>query len=312
MTTGFVYHPQFREHRTGIGHPECPQRLQWILKVLEESGVGDKVEQVEPEAVAEEWLTKVHTQAHVDRVRKACQLPESMLDMDTICGPESWDAALRAVGAMTLAADKIMAGEWQNAFCAVRPPGHHAETNTAMGFCLFNNAAIGARYLQQKHGLERVMIVDWDVHHGNGTQEIFHDDPSVFYFSTHQFPYYPGSGADTDTGKEAGAGFTRNVPLAAGSGDREYFEAYDLVLVPAAQEFKPEFIILSAGFDPHIDDPLSQMQVTDAGFERLSRSVLALAEDVCGGRLIAVLEGGYHLTALGRCAVKLIDVMAGG
>ncbi len=310
MATGFLYHPQFRKHLTGIGHPECPQRLQWVMKVLEESGVADLVEQVAPDPIDESWLGKVHTAEHIQRVKKACEKPESMLDMDTIAGPDSWDAALRALGSLATAGEKVMAGDWRNAFCAVRPPGHHAESTHPMGFCLFNNVAIGARYLQQKLGVEKVLIVDWDVHHGNGTQEIFYDDPSVFYFSVHQYPYYPGTGAETERGDGAGEGFTLNAPLPGGCGDEDYLQVFNQALIPAAREFDPDIILLSAGFDSHLDDPLSQMQVTDKGFEVMSRVIVDLAEEVCDGRLIGVLEGGYHLTALGRCAVRLVEVMA--
>jgi acetoin utilization deacetylase AcuC-like enzyme len=310
MATGFVYHPKFHEHFTGLGHPECHQRLQWIIRSLDASPVRDRVERVEPTKADERWLLEVHTAKHVDRVRRACAAPQgAMLDLDTVVSPASWDAAVLAVGAQLLAADQIMSGAWRNAFCAVRPPGHHAESDAAMGFCLFNNAAIGTRYLQRRHGVKRVLIIDWDVHHGNGTQEIFYSDPTVFYFSTHQFPYYPGTGAATERGEGPGLGYTLNVPLPGGAADEDYLKAFEEILVPAARQFQPEVIVVSAGFDPHADDPMAAIQLTDEGFQRLGKIVVGLADELCQGRLLATLEGGYHLTTLGRCVVQFLEVL---
>ena len=204
------------------------------------------------------------------------------------------------MGAVTQAVDRIIDDTLDAAFCAVRPPGHHALADRAMGFCLFNNVAIGARYAQQRHALSRILIVDWDVHHGNGTQAIFYDDPSVLYFSTHQYPFYPGTGARAETGRGAGAGFTINVPLPAGAGDAELIRAFQEELLPRALTFKPQLILISAGFDAHRDDPLAGLAVTEAGYAELTRIVRGIAEACCRGRIVSVLEGGYNLLALGR------------
>ncbi len=310
MTTGFVYHPQFQQHDTGPGHPESPARLQAILDALERAPVNERLARHEPGMAAEKWLLEVHTAAHIERVREGCAEIFGMLDPDTSVCAESWEAALRAVGALLEAADRIVAGEWRNAFCAVRPPGHHAESDRAMGFCLFNNVAVAARYLQKQHDIKRVLIVDWDVHHGNGTQEIFDDDPTVFYFSLHQYPYYPGTGAASETGKNAGKGYTLNAPMPAGSSDEDYFAAVEKMLLPAAKEFKPEFILVSAGFDGHADDPLAAIRLSDAAYARLGKTIMELAAELCGGRLLVTLEGGYNLDVLGRCTVQLLEIMA--
>jgi acetoin utilization deacetylase AcuC-like enzyme len=209
--------------------------------------------------------------------------------------------AVAAVGGVLAAVDAVMAGEVRNAFCAVRPPGHHATRDRAMGFCLLNNVAIAARYIQQKHKLEKVLIVDWDVHHGNGTQEAFYEDASVFYFSIHQHPFYPGTGNVDERGAGAGAGSTQNVPLPAGSDDRRYLQEVRDKLVPSAQKFQPDFVLISAGFDAHENDLLGGMSVTTEGFAEMTRVVRQLAEDHCDGRLVSVLEGGYHLDSLAAC-----------
>jgi len=222
------------------------------------------------------------------------------LDPDTVASPGSWDAARYAVGAVTEAIDRIMAGSLNSAFCAVRPPGHHALSDRAMGFCLFNNVAIGARYAQRRHRLVRILIIDWDVHHGNGTQAVFEEDPSVLYFSTHQYPFYPGTGAATETGEGRGQGFTMNVPLSAGTGDAAYIAVFEQQLLPRALAYRPDCVLISAGFDAHYADPLAQMQVTEAGYRRMTQVVKEIAATCCAQRLIAVLEGGYNLDALGR------------
>lgn len=235
----------------------------------------------------------VHPAAYVTAIEHACREGPTALDPDTMASPGSWEAALRAVGAVTGAIDAVMAGQVSAAFCAVRPPGHHALAEDAMGFCLFNNIAIGARYAQQRHQVQRVLIVDWDVHHGNGTEAIFLNDPSVLYFSTHQFPFYPGSG-----GRSQGQAI--NVPLPEGSGDAELLQAFTQELLPTAAAFKPELVLISAGFDAHRDDPLAGLNVTERGYAQLTALVRKLAEEHCQGRLVSVLEGGYDLMALPR------------
>jgi acetoin utilization deacetylase AcuC-like enzyme len=222
------------------------------------------------------------------------------LDPDTIVCRDSYDVALQAVAGTLAAADAVVSGQPSQVFCAVRPPGHHAESHRAMGFCLFNNVAILARYLQKRHGLDNILIIDWDVHHGNGTQHIFEEDPSVLYISTHQYPFYPGTGAPSETGSGRGQGYTMNIPLPAGTGDETYIAVFEEHILPRALAYRPDCVILSAGFDAHYADPLAQMQVTEAGYRRMTQVVKEIAAASSQQRLISVLEGGYNLDALGR------------
>ena len=231
------------------------------------------------------------------------------LDADTSMSPGSLGAAYLAAGGALAGVDAIMAGRVQHAFCAVRPPGHHAEADRAMGFCLFNNVAIAARYAQKRYGVQRVLIVDWDVHHGNGTQHSFESDASVLFFSTHQYPHYPGTGRASECGRGAGEGLTINVPMEAGEGDDEYRAVFQKVLVPAADAFKPEFVIISAGFDAHRDDPLASMGLTEEGYADLTNIVAGIARQHCQGRLLSALEGGYNLTALAASVERHIQAL---
>lgn len=277
--TGFVYHPAYLDHDMGPGHPESPNRLRAILQQLEQSGTLARLARIEPRKAEEEWITQVHTPGYVASLnRHAPTSGRVSLDPDTSMSPGSLTAAYLAAGGALAAADAIMAKQVDHTFCAVRPPGHHAEAGRAMGFCLFNNVAIATRYIQRRYGLTRVLIVDWDVHHGNGTQHSFEDDPSVLFFSTHQYPHYPGTGRETERGKGAGEGFTINVPMEAGEGDDEYRTVFRKVLVPAADDFKPEFVIISAGFDAHRDDPLASMALTEAGYADLTDIVVGIAK----------------------------------
>lgn len=297
--TGLVYHPAYLEHDMGMGHPESPNRLRAIVQQLEQSGIMARLTRIAPRQAEDEWITQVHTPSYVASLAK--QAPSSgrvSLDPDTSMSPGSLTAAYLAAGGALAAVDAIMSQEVNHVFCAVRPPGHHAEANRAMGFCLFNNVAIAARYAQKKHGLARVLIVDWDVHHGNGTQHSFEDDPSVLFFSTHQYPHYPGSGRDSERGRGAGEGYTINVPMEAGEGDEEYRRIFHEVLVPAADAFKPDFVIISAGFDAHKDDPLASMGLTEEGYRDLTGIVAGIAQRHAQGRVLSSLEGGYNLTAL--------------
>lgn len=296
---GFCFHPAFLGHDAGPGHPERPERLAVILKHLQATDLWKDLRLIEPQPAERAILELVHPQAYIDRINQACRNGPTALDPDTVVSSGSWDAALRAVGAVTQAIDGVVSGRLQSAFCAVRPPGHHALAERAMGFCLFNNVAVGARYAQARHQLERVLIVDWDVHHGNGTQAIFYEDPTVYYFSTHQFPFYPGTGARHEQGTGVGRLSTLNVPLPAGSGDRELLAAFREALHPKALAFRPDLILISAGFDAHRDDPLAGLTVTERGYGELTRLVRAIADTCCGGRLVSVLEGGYNLRALG-------------
>ena len=297
--TGLVYDPAYLEHDMGAGHPESPHRLMAIMQHLERSGTAAQVTRIEPRKAEDEWITQIHSPSYVAALNQ--HQPRSgrvALDPDTSMSPGSLLAAYLAAGGALAAVDAIMRGEVEHAFCAVRPPGHHAETARAMGFCLFNTVAIAARYAQKKHGLTRVLIVDWDVHHGNGTQHSFERDPSILFFSTHQYPHYPGTGRASERGTGAGEGFTINVPMEAGDGDEAYHAIFLNVLLPAADAFKPEFVIISAGFDAHRDDPLASMGLTEAGYSDLTRLVAGIAKRHARGRLLSALEGGYNLTAL--------------
>lgn len=299
--TGLVYHPDFLLHDTSRGHPERPARLEAAVDRLESTGLMDRLVPIEARPVEERWLLTVHTQPYLDYLRASVPAEGYVrLDPDTVMSPRSLDAALLASGGVLAAVDAVMEGRVRNAFVAARPPGHHAPADRAMGFCLVNHIAVAARYLQTQHGLERVLIVDWDVHHGNGTQDIFYSDPTVFYFSSHQYPYYPGTGAADETGDGAGRGATMNVPLRAGTGDDEIVAIYRDQLNAVADRFHPQFVLVSAGFDAHRDDPLAQLDVTEAGYRDLTAVVKAIAEKHAAGRLVSVLEGGYDLDALGR------------
>lgn len=297
--TGLVYHQDYLQHDMGFGHPESPDRLRAIMAKLEAVGLLARVTSIEPAKASDEAITQVHTQSYLAQLKTLAPAEgRASLDPDTSMSPGSLQAAYLAAGGAMAAADAIMVGRVDNAFCAVRPPGHHAERDRAMGFCLFNNVAIAARHLQRRHGIERVIIVDWDVHHGNGTQHTFYNDPSVLFFSTHQSPHYPGTGRATEQGEGKGLGLTVNVPMSPGEGDDAYREVFETILVPAADAFQPEFVIISAGFDAHRDDPLAGMALTEEGYEALSRIVLGVARRHCRGRVLSCLEGGYNLTAL--------------
>ncbi|MCP9440328.1 MAG: histone deacetylase [Nitrospira sp.] len=296
----------------GPGHPESPDRLRAIMGQLERSGTLTRLIRIEPRRAEDEWITQVHTPRYVASLnRHAPRDGRIMLDPDTSMSPGSLTAAYLAAGGALAAVDAIMTKQVNHAFCAVRPPGHHAEAGRAMGFCLFNNVAIAARYIQRRYGLTRVLIVDWDVHHGNGTQHSFEEDPSVLFFSTHQYPHYPGTGRETEKGKGAGEGFTINVPMEAGEGDDEYRTVFRKVLVPAADDFKPEFVIISAGFDAHRDDPLASMTLTEAGYADLTTIVAEIAKRHAQGRVLSSLEGGYNLRALAASVeAHLVSLLA--
>jgi acetoin utilization deacetylase AcuC-like enzyme len=287
-----VTSPVFLEHRTPEGFPERPARLEAILERLK----GLDLLRLEAAAAPAEALHRVHDPAYVARVKKACEAGDATIDTpDVPLSARSYEAALVAAGAGVAAVDAVMDGRARNAFCAVRPPGHHALRSKAMGFCLFNNVAVAARHLLEARGLRRVLIVDWDVHHGNGTQDEFYEDGRVLYFSTHLSPFYPGTGGAGERGRGKGEGRIVNVPLARGAGDEEFARVYREVLVPAAKAFDPEFVLVSAGFDSHRDDLLGRLGLTAAGYAAMTRVLKDLAPK---GRLVSMLEGGYHLGAL--------------
>ena len=296
---GLVSHPAFLEHDMGSHHPESPERLRAILGQLESTGIMSKLTRINPRKAEKEWIVRIHDPAHVQRIEdKAPSSGYATFDPDTSMSPGSLQAAYLAAGGVMSAVDAIMDNQVDQVFCAVRPPGHHAEVNRAMGFCFFNNVAIAARYIQERHGLQKVLIVDWDVHHGNGTQHVFERDPSIIFFSTHQYPHYPGTGAENERGQGQGEGMTINVPMCGGQGDEVYREVFQNVLVPAADAFKPDFVLISAGFDAHEDDPLASMAITTTGYGELTRMVSDIANTHCHGRIVACLEGGYNLQAL--------------
>ena len=297
--TGLVYDPRYLDHDMGAGHPESPNRLRAIMQQLEQSGTAARLTRIEPRKAEDEWIMQIHEASYLEMLKaEAPATGRVSLDADTSLSPGSLTAAYLAAGGALAAVDAILSKKVDHVFCAVRPPGHHAEAGHAMGFCLFNNVAIAARYAQKRYGLSRVLIVDWDVHHGNGTQHSFEEDPSVLFFSTHQFPHYPGTGRATERGRGAGEGFTINVPMEAGEGDEEYRAVFQKTLVPAADAFKPEFVIISAGFDAHQEDPLASMGLTEEGYEDLTGIVAGIAKRYANGRILSSLEGGYHLTAL--------------
>ncbi|MDQ6704964.1 MAG: histone deacetylase [Acidobacteriota bacterium] len=287
----FLADPISKEHITGPGHPEQPARFDAALRGLD----GFPLAPVPPRAATGDEIALCHDRRYIAIVKHDVAAGRTQLSTgDTSISPRSLDVALHATGAALNAVDLVLGGAANNAFCVVRPPGHHATPNRGMGFCLFNNIAIAARYAQRKHGVERVLIADWDVHHGNGTQDIFYSDPSVFFFSTHQYPWYPGTGAANERGKGAGEGTTLNCPFPAGAGRDEILGAFQDRLVPAAREFQPDLVLISAGFDSRAGDPLGGFLLSDADFADLTDVVL----EIGNGRLVSVLEGGYNLPGL--------------
>ncbi len=294
----------FREHDAGPGHPERPERLDAVRRGIRDAGIEGRLVLRTPRPATRDELLRVHTAAHVDRVA-ATAGRTVRFDPDTAASSRSYDAAVRAAGAVAEAVDRALDGEGDRAFCAVRQPGHHAESGRAMGFCLFNNVAVGAAHALAR-GLERVLIVDFDVHHGNGTQEIFYGDPRVLYLSTHEFPFYPGTGAADEVGEGAGRGFTVNLPLPAGCGDAEYRLLYSEIAEPIAAAYDPQLVLVSAGFDAHAADPLAGMRLTERGFASVAASCLRSASGAAKGRTVMVLEGGYDLEAMAASAATVV------
>ena len=289
-------------------HPEGPARLTAVRRALEEARLWDRLVAIAPRPADEAVLLRVHTRPHVRSILGTAGTREAVwFDGDTYASAGSAEAAVLAAGGVCAAADAVMSGQVRAAFAAVRPPGHHALANRAMGFCLFNNVAVAARHVQAA-GLRRILIADWDLHHGNGTQALFYEDPDVLYISTHQWPLYPGTGSAEETGKGRGEGTTRNYPLRPGSGDAEFLAALDDGL-SHAERFAPEFIFISAGFDAHRDDPLGGLRLTEEGFAEATHRVRRLADRTASGRVVSVLEGGYNLDALGRSVVAHVRAL---
>jgi acetoin utilization deacetylase AcuC-like enzyme len=309
MTVGIVWDKRYLAHEAP-DHVERPGRLTAIRKALKEAGLWDDLVHISPAPADEACLLRVHSAEHVSRVRASAKAGGlTWLNPDTYACGASWDAAVLAAGGVCAAVDAVMKGQVRSVFCAVRPPGHHACRGRAMGFCLFNNVAVAVRHAQAEHHLRRIVIVDWDVHHGNGTQEIFWRDPDVMYISIHQWPFYPGSGAAGEIGEGPGKGHIRNFPLAARSGDKEFLAALDKGL-KAAAAFRPEMVFISSGFDAHKDDTLGGLRVTEEGYAEATRRVRRLADATASGRIISVLEGGYDAAALGSCVVAHLKALA--
>ena len=299
------------EHQTGPGHPERPARLDKLNRHLQETGLLADLNQIQARQATVEDLCRAHGKKHVNYVLSRISEGYSSLDPDTTISSRSGEAALLAAGAAITGVETLFQGNLEKIFCGVRPPGHHAESDRAMGFCLFNNAAVAATYALAKGWAERILILDWDVHHGNGTQEVFAQSPHVFYYSLHQYPFYPGTGAATEIGVGEGRGFTLNRPLPAGTGDGEYLKHMEKDLRHIADSFKPQLIIVSAGFDAHRDDPLASMKVTESGFATMTEMVASLAQECCEGRMLSVLEGGYDLDALSHSVFAHLKVLTG-
>lgn len=297
MTTILYSHPICIEHDMGAGHPESPDRLRAIMEALKADAFNGLDRREAPKAVIDQ-IARVHPREYVERILEI--IPESgrvQLDPDTSVCPASGEAGLRASGGVCAAVDAVMAGEASNAFCAVRPPGHHAEPTRPMGFCFFNNVAVGALQAREAHGLTRIAVADFDVHHGNGTQAMFWDDENLFFGSSHQFPFYPGTGSAAERGV---AGNIVNAPLEAYSGSREFREAWEGIILPALDEFRPEFLLISAGFDAHEADPLAALRLHEEDYVWITRRLMKVADDHCQGRIVSTLEGGYDLAALAR------------
>jgi len=301
--TGFVYHEDYLKHDTGY-HPENAERLVSIMQKLNEVGITEKLGRIVPVKAAKEQIQYVHADTYMKQVEATCIGGGGMLDPDTPLCRDTYEIALLSAGGVLKAVDEVMdeSNNLKRIFALIRPPGHHATADKGMGFCIFNNIAIAAEHLKRKYGVERILIADWDVHHGNGTQEVFFEDPSVLYFSTHQYPHYPGTGWIDEVGKGEGEGFTVNVPLPAGTDDAGYLYALNHVLVPIARDFNPEFVLVSVGFDAHVADPLASMNVTSHGFGLFTDAIKDIAETNSKGRIVMALEGGYNLDAIAESA----------
>jgi acetoin utilization deacetylase AcuC-like enzyme len=311
--TAYLYDDIYLQHDTGIGHPECPARLEAINKKIKSLLFYNDIVKVPKKKADYKYIEMIHDRHYIDSVKKEIESGAGCLDSgDTVVSSMSFEAALYAAGGCLNMCDVIMNKKADTGFCAVRPPGHHAEKNFAAGFCIFNNIAICARYLQKEYKIDRIAIIDWDVHHGNGTQHSFEMDPSVYYISLHQFPHYPGTGAATEKGIGAGRGYTLNFPMDAGSGEKEYTRAFVQGIIPELEKFKPEIILISAGFDAHVADPLSSIHLSSESYYEFTRMLQTIADKYSEKRIIAVLEGGYDLNALAEGAGKVMEAFYEG
>jgi len=310
MTVGYIYDPIYLKHDTGQ-HVEVAARLEAIIAYLEKTGLTSQLTLIEPRPATVDEIALVHTRGYIKEIEDTAREGGGWLDPDTVMSAGSYQAALYAAGGLIRAVEAVMGGEVSSAFALVRPPGHHATSQSAKGFCLFNNIAIAASYALAEYNLERILIIDFDVHHGNGTQETFYDNPQVMYISAHQYPFYPGSGDIEESGGGAAKGTNINIPLPAGCGDAEYLKVFEHIIVPATRRFNPRLILVSAGYDTHRDDPLAMMEVSTGGFGQMAEIIKGLADELCGGRLALTLEGGYNLDALATSVKATLDVLLG-
>lgn len=313
MATALIHHPIYEKHDTGYGHPEMPERYRVVIDAIksDEELMKDLVE-ITPDKASQGVVQAAHTKEHFRRVEGAFENGFDRLDADTVISMQSFDASMFAAGGAVAAVDAVMQGEAKNAFVAVRPPGHHATAERAMGFCLFNNVAVAARYAQNKYKeIERVAVIDWDVHHGNGTQGIFYSDPTVFFFSMHQYPWYPGTGSRGETGQGKGLGATLNIPLKAFTPALEQRRSFEAAIGDIAGTMRPDIIFISAGFDAHQTDPLGQLQLEDPDFTSMTETVIQWANEACDGRVVSCLEGGYNLDTLGETVKSHVAQLAG-
>lgn len=312
MTTAIAYDPAYLDHDTGSGHPERRERLIATMDFLEKQDWFKSLKRLSPRVAEREWVEEIHDSRYMDRAADACRVGLPYLDtLDVSISEQSYGIAMLATGAALKLADRLIAGDISNGFGLIRPPGHHAEHGTAMGFCLFNNIAILARYLQKQYGLEKILILDWDVHHGNGTQHTFEEDPSVLYVSLHQYPFYPGTGAVSETGIGRGQGATLNCPMVAGATDEDYQRAFTESILVKVNSYKPEFVLISAGFDAHVADPLAQVCLSTSCYTWMTERAMELADQHAEGRLISLLEGGYNLNMLPLCVAEHLKVLSG-
>jgi acetoin utilization deacetylase AcuC-like enzyme len=310
MSAGYVYDPIYLKHDTGQ-HVEVAARLEAIISYLEKTRLTSQLTLIEPRPATVDEIALVHTREYIKEIEETALKGGGWLDPDTVMSAGSYEAALYAAGGLIRAVEAIMGGEISSAFALVRPPGHHATPRHAKGFCLFNNIAIATRHALAEYKLERILIIDFDVHHGNGTQEAFYDNPRVMYISTHEYPFYPGTGSLEETGGGAAKGTNINIPLPAGCGDAEYLKVFEQIIVPAARRFNPQLILVSAGYDTHWADPLAMMEVSVTGFGQMAGIIKGLADELCGGRLAFTLEGGYNLDALAASVKATFDVLLG-
>jgi len=313
MTTALVHHPIYQKHDTGPGHPETPRRYEVVMEALKrDEKFWNGLNQITPEKASKGIVQAAHTTQHFKRVENAFANGLDRLDADTVISMQSFDASLFAAGGAVAGVDAVMQGAAANAFVAVRPPGHHATAENAMGFCIFNNAAVAARHAQNQYKeIDRVAVIDWDVHHGNGTQGIFYDDPSVYFFSMHQYPWYPGTGSRGETGHGRGLGLTMNIPVKANTAANEQTRMFEGAIEDMSKKFKPDLIIISAGFDAHLTDPLGQLRLDDRDFVSMTNTIKQWADDACGGRIVSCLEGGYNLETLGETVKNHVAQLSG-